>query len=247
MTDVHETIRAYWDRDSATYDRSPGHAVTDVVEAAAWREALRTALPHPPARVLDAGAGTGALSLLAAELGHDVTALDLSSGMLDRAREKAAARRLDLTFVVGSASEPPPGPFDAILERHVLWTLPEPAAALTAWRDVAGPEGRLVLVEAIWGRQDPLATARHRAAELARALLKVPDDHHAPYPSEVLERLPLSRMPSIEPLVHLVQDAGWRAARLRRLRDVEWARRLQQPWPLGWLEHLPRYVLVADA
>jgi hypothetical protein len=51
----------------------------------------------------------------------------------------------------------------------------------------------------------------------------------------------------VEPLVRVVRDAGWRGIRIRRLRDVEWARRLQQPWPLGWLEHLPRYVLVADA
>ena len=247
MSDVHDTIRAYWDRDSATYDRSPGHAVTDPVEAAAWRSALRTLLPEPPARVLDAGAGTGALALLAADLGFDVTALDLSSGMLDRARAKATARGAELTFVVGSAADPPDGPFDAVIERHVVWTLPDPLAALGAWRRVCAPGGRLVMLEAIWGRQDVLARAQHRAASIARSVAGVPDDHHAPYPAEVLERLPLSRMPSPEPLIRLVQDAGWRAVRIRRLRDVEWARRLHQPWPLGWLEHLPRYGLVADA
>ncbi|HSL10209.1 MAG TPA: methyltransferase domain-containing protein [Actinomycetota bacterium] len=246
MGDVHDTIRDYWDRDSATYDRSPGHAVTDPVEAAAWRAALRGSLPEPPARVLDAGAGTGALALLGAELGYEVTAIDLSSGMLDRARAKADARGLDLTFVVGSAAEPPDGPFDAVIERHVLWTLPDPLAALSAWRRVT-PGGRLVLLEAIFGRQDLVAKAQHRAASMIRSLTGVPDDHHAPYPEEILARLPLSRLPSPEPLVHLVHDAGWRGARIRRLRDVEWARRLQQPWPLGWLEHLPRYALVADA
>ena len=247
MTELHDTIRAYWDRDSATYDRSAGHAVTDAVEAAAWRWALHDALPDPPARVLDVGAGTGALSLLAAELGHDVTALDLSPGMLARAREKAAERDLAMTCVVGSADEPPAGPFDAVLERHVVWTLPDPTAALRAWREVSAPGGRLVLLEAIWGRQDLVAVARRRTAELARTIAGTPDDHHAPYPAEVLEHLPLSRLPSIDPLVRVVHDAGWRGVRIRRLRDVEWTRRLQYPWPLGWLEHLPRYVLVADA
>jgi len=245
--DIHDTIRAYWDRDSSTYDRSPGHAVSDPVEAAAWRGALRDALPDPPARVLDAGAGTGALALLAAELGYDVTALDLSSGMLDRAREKAAQRGLGLTFTVGSASEPPGGDFDAIVERHVLWTMPDPTAALTAWRGATAAGGRLVLFEAIWGREDLIAEAQRRASSLARSILGVPDDHHAPYPSDVLGRLPLSRMPSPAPLVDIVREAGWRGARIRRLRDVEWARRLQHPWPLGWLEHLPRYALIADA
>jgi hypothetical protein len=48
-------------------------------------------------------------------------------------------------------------------------------------------------------------------------------------------------------LIEAVQEAGWKAVRLKRLRDVEWAARLHEPWPLGWLEQLPRYVLVADA
>ena len=78
------------------------------------------------AKVLDAGAGTGALSLLAAELGYVVTALDLSEGMLSKARAKAEAAGFELTFVVGPAAEPPPGPFDAIMERHVVWTMPTP-------------------------------------------------------------------------------------------------------------------------
>ena len=247
MTDVDEPIRAFWDRDSSTYDRSPGHAVTDPVEAAAWRQVLRDALPSAPARVLDVGAGTGALALLAAELGFQVTALDLSPGMLDRARKKASVRGLELDFVVGSASEPPDGPFDAVFERHVVWTLPDPVEALTAWRRSTAPGGLLVLLEAIWGRRDPWTIAKGKAVELLRAFHGVPNDHHAPYPAEVLARLPLARMPSPEPLVRFVHEAGWRSARIRRLRDVEWAHRLLQPGLLGRLEQLPRYALVAEA
>lgn len=247
MTDVHDAIRAYWDRDSATYDRTPGHSISDPVEAAAWRSALREALPVSPGRVLDAGAGTGALALLAAELGYDVTALDLSEAMLQRARAKAAERQLDLTYVVGSAAEPPGGPFDAIIERHVVWTLPDPRAVLTAWRRATVPGGRLVLFEGVWGRSDLLGAAQRHAEALARKLARVPDHHHAPYPDEILERLPLSPMPSPEPLVRLVWETGWRRVRIRRLRDVEWAIRLRRPWPFGWLEHVPRYLVAADA
>ena len=78
MTDVHDRIRDVWDRDAETYDHSASHAVSDPLEAAAWRAALRRALPDPPVAVLDVGAGTGSLSLLAAELGYRTTALDLS-------------------------------------------------------------------------------------------------------------------------------------------------------------------------
>lgn len=247
MKDVHETIRDFWDRDSATYDRSPGHAINDPVEAATWRGALRDALPEPPARILDAGAGTGALALLAAELGFEVTAMDLSEGMLARAKEKAAARSLDLSFVVGSATEPPVGPFDVIIERHLVWTLPDPVLTLRAWRQVMAPRGRMVLFEAIWGRRDLLARMRQAASDMARTLYGVPEDHHAPYPVEVLEQLPLARMPSPEPLVRFAYEAGWRGVRIKRLRDVEWAAEMHEPWPLGRLERRPRYALVADA
>lgn len=246
MADVHDSIREYWDRDAHTYDATRSHAVSDPLEAAAWRQALREALPDPPASVLDAGAGTGALSLLAAELRHDVTALDLSAGMLAKAERKAKERGLEerMRFVVGSATEPPAGPFDVVMERHLLWTIPDPGAALRTWRAVAG---RLVLFEGIWGQSDVVRRAKDLAADALRKLMRTPPDHHAPYPEEVLAELPLARLPSPVPLIGAVHEAGWRSVRIKRLRDVEWAARLHEPRPLGWLEQRPRYALIADA
>lgn len=245
MADVQDSIREFWDADAHTYDATKSHAVSDPLEAAAWRQALREALPEPGATVLDAGAGTGALALLAAELGYEVTALDLSPGMLARAEAKAKERGLQgrMRFVLGSATEPPGGPFDAVMERHVLWTILDPVAALRAWREVAG---RLVLFEGVWGQTGLVRRAADLAAEGLRKLLRTPPDHHAPYPEEVLAELPLARLPSPVPLIEAVHEAGWRAARIKRLRDVEWAARLHEPWPLGWLEQRPRYALVAE-
>lgn len=246
MADVHDDLRAFWDRDAATYDLVASHAVSDPVEEAAWRGALRSVLPEPGARVLDVGAGTGSLSLLAAELGYDVTALDLSPGMLAKARAKAAARGLEIEFVEGAATEPPDGPFDAVIERHLVWTTPDPPAALAAWRRVA-PGGRLAMFEGVWGATTPGQRAKDAAATVLRRAMGTPPDHHAPYAAEVLAQLPLSRMPSPLPLIDAVREAGWTGVRIQRLRDVEWAARIREPWPLGWLESLPRYALAADA
>jgi SAM-dependent methyltransferase len=246
MTDVHDRIREFWDRDAATYDLSASHAVSDPLEAAAWRAVLRGVLPEPPAAVLDVGAGTGSLSVLAAEIGYRVTSLDLSDAMLAKAREKAEARRLELSFEVGSAMTPPAGPFATVMERHVLWTMPDPVGALSAWRDVTAPGGRLVLFEGVWGSQSPVHRATRAAALAFRLVTGAADHHHAPYPDEVLEALPLARMPSPTPVVEAVYEAGWSGVRIKRLRDVEWAARLHEPWPLGWLEHVARYALIAD-
>jgi ubiquinone/menaquinone biosynthesis C-methylase UbiE len=244
--DVHDRIRDYWDRDSDTYDETRSHSISDALEAAAWRQALADALPQPGSKVLDVGAGTGALSLLAAELGYEVTALDLSPGMLGRAELKARERGIDerMRFVVGSGTEAPEGPFDAVMERHVLWTLPDPVRALARWREVSS---RLVLFEGVWGEDDLRSRAKDLAAEWLRRFMRVPDDHHAPYPAEVLAELPLARLPSPVPLIDAVYEAGWSAVRIRRLRDVEWAAKLHEPWPLGSLEQRPRYTIVAHA
>jgi SAM-dependent methyltransferase len=246
MAEVHDHLRDWWDRDSDTYDFAPSHAVTDPVEAAAWRAALRRALPEPGATVLDVGAGTGAMSLLAAELGYRVTGLDLSPGMLEKARAKARAQGLgDVEFVLGSSTEPPQGPFDAVMERHLLWTTPEPVEALAAWRRVAA-DGRLVLFEGLWGRTDAIQRVKDVAVEALQHLHRIRPHHHAEYDPEVLAQLPLAQLPSPVPLVEAVVQAGWRGVRIQRLRDVEWARRMIAPRGLGWLETIPQFALVAD-
>jgi SAM-dependent methyltransferase len=248
MADPHESIRAYWDVDAETYDHAAAHGVTDPVEAAAWRAFLHMVLPPAPARVLDVGAGTGSLSLLAAELGHRVTALDLSEVMLSKARAKAEARGLDLTFVQGPAQVPPAGPFDVVMERHVLWTILEPVGALKAWRGVVRSGGLLLLIEGIFDRGGPIERARAEATRIVRRALRESEhDHHAPYPRDVLEALPLQRVRSPEPLVRAVLEAGWTRARLTRLRDVEWAQCLREHPLVGWLEHHPRFAVVAEA
>ena len=243
---IQEQLRGFWDEDAKTYDRSPTHAATDPVEAAAWRALLRRLLPPPPASVLDAGAGTGAMSLLLAELGYDVTALDISAAMLSRAREKADARGLSLTTVERPATDPPPGPFDAVVERHLLWTTPDPTSALAAWHRVA-PAGRLVVFEGIWRRDGAAARAREWASGILRNVLAIPHDHHGAYDPEVLASLPLAGARTPRPLIQAVHDADWRGIRIERLRDVEWARRIAVPFPLGWVEARPQFAVVADA
>ena len=132
------------------------------------------------------------------------------------------------------------------MERHVVWTMPDPVAVLSAWREVVVPGGRLVLFEGVWGSGTPVQLAKDRASELLRRALGVQHDHHASYPEDVLAQLPLARMMSPAPLIEAVFRSGWRGVRIKRLGDVEWASAQRQPWPLGWLEAHPRYALIAD-
>lgn len=245
--DAHDRLRAFWDADAKTYDATPNHSVADPVEAAVWRSLMTRLLPPAPARVLDVGAGTGAMSLLAASLGHRVTALDLSSGMLAKLRDKAADRGYDVEIVNAPADQPPPGPFDVIMERHVLWTLPDPAKALAALRAVAAPNGRLVSFEGMWGQNGLADQARRRAGKLVRQALRVPGDHHRHYEPELVAQIPFAGGTTAAGLLAAIDQGGWRNARLERMRDVEWARSLQERPLLRPFEGVPLFAIVAEA
>lgn len=221
-----EELRRYWDEDAATYDRCREHGAWSLAERAAWAAALTRLLPPPGAKLLDVGAGTGFLSLAAARLGYEVTALDISTGMLERLRRAAAAEGLSIQTVCAPAHEPPPGPFDAVMERLALWTLPDPTRALTAWREVA--PGRLVAFEGLWagGGRDYVEGIRRRARSLVHQRRQATPEHHAPYPPGLRETLPMGSDVSPTTLVDAITAGGWKAPELTRLRDVEWARLL---------------------
>jgi len=185
------------------------------------------------------------IALLIAELGHRVTGVDLSERMLARARMKAESRGLDIAFVHGPAESPPAGPFGAIVERHVIWTLQDPVAALDAWRSSCVPGGRLVLLEGSWGGEGPFVTAADAIVRAVDRMQRRTDHHHAAYPTDL--SLPLQGVRSPVPYLDAVAAAGWLRPRVFRLRDVEWAIARRRSWPLGWLTHRPRYAIVADA
>jgi len=239
------SLRDYWDEDAATYDLADGHVARTAAEQAAWRALLVRLLPPGPCRILEVGAGTGALSLPLARLGHRVTALDISPRMLDRLRAKAAEERLEVETVEGPAERPPAGGFDVVVERLLLWTLRRPPHALAAWR-AAAPGGHLLSFGGIWGAADRLEAARERVRLLLHRLRGRRPEHHAPYDRALTERLPFGRGLGVSESVAAVECAGWTGVRVERLRDVEWARAASLRFPERLLGVTPEFVVIAE-
>jgi SAM-dependent methyltransferase len=148
------TVVEFWDAAAETFDRDADHGLRDLPVREAWRARLVDWLPPAAADVLDLGCGTGSLSLLLTELGHHVVGLDLSAAMVDAARGKCLGRTA--RFEQADAADPDPAllgddrQVDVVLARHLLWTLPDPHAALARWVGLVRPGGRLVLVEGHW-------------------------------------------------------------------------------------------------
>jgi ubiquinone/menaquinone biosynthesis C-methylase UbiE len=169
----------YWDSQAATFDDDADHGLRDPRVRDAWRRLLLAHLPAAPAAVADIGCGTGSLSVLLAAEGYAVTGLDFAPAMIRTARAKARAADVSARFVLSDAAAPtlPPGSFDVVLARHVLWAMPNIGQALAAWLRLLLPDGTLVLVEGRWSTGAGLTTAeagravlRHRADATITAL-----------------------------------------------------------------------------
>jgi S-adenosylmethionine-dependent methyltransferase len=108
---------------------------------------LRDHLVAPPARIVDVGGGAGHQSLPLARDGFDVTIVDPSAAMLERATRLIAAeppdvaRRIDL--VEASAQEAPSvlgdGGFDAVLCHGVIMYVEDPVPFVASLSELAKP------------------------------------------------------------------------------------------------------------
>jgi len=136
-------ITEYW-------DRTREHAFfKDDAEEKLWNASLKEEFGAKPLKILDVGTGNGSLSLVLAELGHDVIGIDLSEGMLSVAKKKAKERGVNPDLRIGDAEslEFNDESFDAVVSRLVLWTLPDPEKAIGEWRRVLKPGGRVYTFE----------------------------------------------------------------------------------------------------
>ena len=148
--EVKQQVAAHWGRRAAGFDADFGHSIRTDAERAAWDRILDLVVGgRGTLDALDAGCGTGFLSLELACRGHRVTGIDFAPAMLAAARRKAVAQRLSVHFEEGDAEQLPfpPGSFDLVISRHVLWTLPHPEAAIDEWIRVLRPGGRLVSMD----------------------------------------------------------------------------------------------------
>jgi SAM-dependent methyltransferase len=137
------------------------------------------------------------VALAAASLGHRVTAIDLAPAMLEELAANATTRDLAIDARLGDAVAPdfPTESFDAVTNRHLLWTLREPGLAMANWRQRLRPGGRLVAVDGFWftewnDDEAPPLFAEH-------------------YTADIRAQLPFLHLDGPEPIVTALAAAGF--------------------------------------
>ncbi|MBX2881242.1 MAG: magnesium protoporphyrin IX methyltransferase, partial [Granulosicoccus sp.] len=128
--DRRQQLKTYFDRTAAhaweqLTSEAPVSRIRQTVRAgrATMSEQLMSWLPDDMQgkRVLDAGCGTGILSVACARRGAQVTGVDLSPSLVELARERTPVEIADkLEFIAGDMLDAEPGAYDYVLAMDSL-------------------------------------------------------------------------------------------------------------------------------
>ncbi|MGZ0748201.1 class I SAM-dependent methyltransferase [Haloparvum sp. AD34] len=158
--DPANAVDAFYSRYAALYDR----VATDAPFAAGLREALAAAVGLERGDVVvELGCGTGAnFPVLRERVGREgaVVGVDVSSGVLRRARDRVDREGWENVHVVrGDATEPPfapaelpraagpAGEVDVVVGTFVTGMFAEPAGVVDDWCSIVGEGGRIGLLD----------------------------------------------------------------------------------------------------
>ncbi|MBV8134432.1 MAG: class I SAM-dependent methyltransferase [Deltaproteobacteria bacterium] len=212
--EIQKRITGFWSSIATGYEAHPGNVpALDTDEYVEWLKAPTELLPVTPGSVLDVATGTGFVALIAARLGHRVTAIDLSEPMLEVGRAEANRRGLKVTFLHDDAVAPdfPEKSFEAVVSRHLIWTLRDPVRALRNWRKLLKPGGRVVAIDGFWFKPEPDASGVPERSGLFDEF----------YSREIRAALPGWHYFSVEPLAAVVERAGFSGVRVKVLDAIQ--------------------------
>ena len=169
--DTKESIYKYWNSRSETYTNGVIDEPGD--ERDAWKRTILESMSNRNGlKILDVGTGPGFFAMISAELGNEVTAVDLSENMLEKAKNNALLRGLSIDFMQGDAENLnlPDGQFDVVTNKCLLWTLPDPVKAITEWKRVLKDDGMVIAIDGDWHDKGIMYRIIRAASDIVRML-----------------------------------------------------------------------------
>uniref|UniRef100_UPI00403F67BE class I SAM-dependent methyltransferase n=1 Tax=Devosia sp. XK-2 TaxID=3126689 RepID=UPI00403F67BE len=233
---IRDEIREFWSERAATFDQSVGHEVFSEAERKAWHRLVRKHLGEGNGRpLLDLACGTAVISHLMNDMGFKVTGIDWSEAMLKQARAKAAKRGTDIRFIMRDAENTgePDASYEAITNRHLVWTLVDVPACFAEWYRLLKPGGRLLIIDGNMGRQSWVSRLHNSINRLLGR--PGPKGHMGPVMAErhrrIRERVYFSDGMPAEAVVTLLKAAGFADIVIdRKMGDIHWAQARRMPF-----------------
>ncbi len=145
-------IEQYWARRADSYSDIVVHELYHDNKSR-WMDVISGQLPkNKRLKILDIGTGPGFFAIGLAMLGHDVTAVDYTQAMLDKAKENAGylANRIVFQRMDAHKLEFADNTFDAVVSRNLTWNLERPEEAYGDWHRVLKKGGILLNFDAGW-------------------------------------------------------------------------------------------------
>jgi ubiquinone/menaquinone biosynthesis C-methylase UbiE len=177
--DETERVRRIWERFAPRYDDK-----VRLPERFLFEGGREWVCSRATGDVLEVSIGTGR-NLPLYPPGVRLTGIDLSAGMIERARRRSAELGIAVELRVGDAQalELPDSSFDTVVCTLALCSIPDPRAAVREMKRVLRPGGRLLLLEHV-GSPRFMVRAIQRALEPITVWLG--GDHLVREPLELL-------------------------------------------------------------
>jgi phosphatidylethanolamine/phosphatidyl-N-methylethanolamine N-methyltransferase len=156
--------RKRYDRNAAVYDFM--ELAVESSRFKGWRRLLWSKVEGES--ILEVGVGTGK-NFPYYPAGAEITAIDFSPKMLERARERAARQgvKVDLREMDVQALEFEDSTFDTVAATTVFCSVPDPVRGLREIERVCRPGGKVVLIEHVLSANVVLAALMNLANPLA--------------------------------------------------------------------------------
>ncbi len=222
-------------------------------EISIWKSEIRGVLNgNRGLNVLDVGTGPGFLALIFAEMDHQVTGVDISKCMLDKAKENARARDLEVSFCHGDAEALPfdDESFDLLVNRYLLWTLPDPQMAIDEWVRVLKPNGMILAIDGAWF--DPALAMRLRRG-LSKAITLITDRRRplfysvfGQYYKPIRSELPLYGDTKPHRVRTLLEDRGLSNVSTVYLKEVQEFQNIHNPLPYRIAHKDPLFLAMGE-
>ncbi|MDI9395127.1 MAG: methyltransferase domain-containing protein [Euryarchaeota archaeon] len=208
---MKDKILEYWDFRSSDYHAEYAKCMDEEMEI--WKSIFsEILLPDKKIRAVEVGTGPGILAISLADMGHDVTGVDLSENMLGKAAENAKKKGVNISLVRGDAEEIPlnDSEYDFIFSKYLLWTLPQPDKFLDEQYRLLKDGGLMMIIDGLWF-QNPDGTEK-TSSRYAKF-----DELYA----DVKPNLPFAKNNTPEKITNLVKSHGFEVVSWRFLNDYD--------------------------